>query len=220
MTYYFGFEPSDELKTKISAMRSAVAANEKELYKHRDAVVHKTVEELIDYLLTKIVNTFPDGDHKKTMIKVTDIVQSTSTKLLNQVLGKDKNEDVMPTVDFFENQTAHKDANGVERLGFKMSDTLYNSMNDIFTQTISSGDGDGKALNSVFDSFTDAVVQHFLSEFSSTLNLGFVKRKLLPIADSAIKKGVKMGNKQIFPHLAASDKVEVCELYQPLIYQV
>lgn len=220
MAYYFGFEPSDDLKTKIATFRAAITAGDQELYKHRNDVSLQAVEELINYLLTEIVLTLPEGDMKKTMLKVVDIVQSTSTKLLNQILGKDKNADVQKTIDFFENETIKADNNGLERIGFKMTDELYTRMNTIFTNTIESGDGDGAELNKVFDDFTDAVVQHFLMNYSATLKLGMIKRKLLPIADAAIKKGVKVGNKQLFAQLKPDDKVDLCNIYGQLIFEV
>lgn len=220
MAYYFGFEPSDDLKNNISAMRAAVEAKDAKLFEHRDVVVKKMVNELIDILLTQLVHTLPEGNEKKTMLKVSDIVQSTSTKLMGQILGKDDVADVMPTIDFFENKTAKVDANGVERLGFELTSALHEKMHSMFSEAIQNGTADGRALNAVFDEFTDAVVQHFLSDFADTLKLGFVKRKLLPVADSAIKKGVKMGNKQLFPQLNDEDKVDVCTIYSDLMFTV
>lgn len=218
MAYYFGFEPSDELKGMITELRAAVTAGA-ELYSHRDKVVKQTVNELIDYVLVQTVKMLPDGDKKNTMLKVTDIVQSTATKLLNQILGKDKNADVEQTLAFFEDKTANTDASGVERLGFEMSPAMFEKMNGFFDQTISSGTGSSDDMLTVFNDFTDLVLQHFLTDFASTLKLGFVKKKLLPVADMAIKKGVKVGNGQLFPQLRDPEKVEISKIYQALLFE-
>lgn len=218
MAYYFGFEPSAELKTMIVDMRAAVDSGA-ELYPIRDNMVKKTVSELIDYVLVQLVQLLPDGDKKNTMLKMTDIVQSTSTKLLNQILGKDKNADIQETIRFFEDKTAKVDQTGLERLGFEMTPDLYNRMNSLFDKAISNGSCESSDMLTVFNDFTDAVLQHFLTDFAATLKLGFVKRKLLPVADVAIKKGVKMGNKQLFPQLKDPEKVKISEIYQALIFE-
>lgn len=219
MAYYFGFKPSSVLTSKIADLRAAVSANENNLYTHRDSVLLQTTEELVHYILTEIINTFPDGDDKTSMLKVADFVQSTIGKLLSQVLGKDSNADVMPTIKFLEEKTLNKDAEGVERISFEMSPELYQKTKTVFDGAVEAGDVEVGLLNKTFDDLTDAIMQHFLTDMTSTLKLGFVKKKLLPVADGAIRKGIKVGTKKIFPELEIEEKVDLCKLYLPLMFE-
>lgn len=218
MRYYFGFKPSAVLTTKITELRAAVSAKQTNLYVQRDAVMLQITEELVNYLLTEIINTFPDGDDKTTMLKVADFVQSTINKLLNQVLGKDSDADAMTTIDFLEQKTFITDSAGDERIGFEMTEALYTGTKNVFTGAVAAGDVDIATLKAVFDDLTDAIMQHFLTDMTGTLKLGFVKSKLLPVADSAIRKGIKVGTKKIFPELEVEEKVDLCQLYLPLMF--
>lgn len=220
MASYFGFAPSDKLKNQIAAARSARAADEKKLYVHRDGIVHSIVHELIDTVLGDLVALLPEGDKKHTMEKMVSIVDSTAQKLINQILGKDDNKQVFKTLDFFENKTLNKDTSGDERVGFQMDAGLYTRMNKVFGE-VQAGNGEAQRdeMIAVFNDFTDANLDHFMLKFADSLDLGFIKRKLLPIAEAAIAKGVKMGIKRLLPMLHQEEMQRMTEHYQATLFE-
>lgn len=220
MSYYFGFEPSDNLKEQIATLREQVEANGSNLYEKRDTIMLGILDEIIDHLLVKLISLLDEGKKKDTMVKMTNLVRSVSHGLLKQLLGKSSNEEAKPSLDFLFNETINKNADGEDRVGFVMTPELYNAMTGSFAEVFA---GNGKAICqefvTVFNNFADACLKHFVMDFANTLKLGFIKRKAVPVAESAISKGVHMGNKDLFPQLEQEDFEDVANHYQTLIFE-
>ena len=59
-----------------------------------------------------------------------------------------------------------------------------------------------------------------MMDFAKTLDLGFIKRKLLPIAQSAISGGVNMMTKRLFPKLGQAELERFAVRYKPLFFRL
>lgn len=221
MAKYFGFVPSETLQQKLATLKEHEQSGKKDLYIPRDDVLVLVIDEQIDNVLAKLIDLLPDGDKKKTMEKMTGIVKSAASALLKQLLGKAKNEEIVESMSFINNKGLKVDAAGTQRVSFAIADDLYNRMNTLFTQ-VEEGKGEAirKDIEVFFNDFTDANLQHYVLDFSQTLNLGFIKRKAVPIAEAAISKGVKIGNKGLFPNLGQDELEQLVAHYRQLFFEV
>ena len=104
MSYYFGFTPSVELSATIDKAYELIGSKSSERYDvYRDKITQLTSKELMDALLIKLIESLPDDSERKAhLIKTAETIEATSDKLINTLLSPTKNEDVLPSFDFFD----------------------------------------------------------------------------------------------------------------------
>ena len=123
MAHYFGFVPSDKLKALIVEAEQIVASNEEvPYYPYRDALTHQTARDLIDNLLVGLVDIIPNPERQASMRKVVVTVERATDTLLNILLGKENNEEVLPSFHFLRDRATFIDNDGLKRVGFKLTE--------------------------------------------------------------------------------------------------
>ncbi|MEC9444435.1 MAG: hypothetical protein VX408_05135 [Pseudomonadota bacterium] len=219
MAHYFGFVPSDKLKVLISEAEQVVASNEQvEYYPYRDALTHQTARDLTDNLLVGLVEIIPNPERQAAMRKIVATIERATDTLLNILLGKENNEDVLPSFHFLKDQATFIDNEGVKRIGFKLSETDVRTIVEGFA-AITPEHVDRAKFKTALETMNDATLTHFVSRYAETLKLGMIKRKSVPVAKSAIDKGMNMALNKLLPDLPNDSLNRLANYYRPFIIE-
>ena len=219
MAHYFGFVPSDKLKVLISEAEQVVASNEQvDYYPYRDALTHQTARDLTDNLLVGLVEIIPNPERQAAMRKIVATIERATDTLLNILLGKENNEDVLPSFHFLKDQATFIDNEGVKRIGFKLSETDVRTIVEGFA-AITPEHVDRAKFKTALETMNDATLTHFVSRYAETLKLGMIKRKSVPVAKSAIDKGMNMALNKLLPDLPNDSLNRLANYYRPFIIE-
>lgn len=219
MAHYFGFVPSDKLKVLISEAEQVVASNEQvEYYPYRDALTHQTARDLTDNLLVGLVEIIPNPERQAAMRKIVATIERATDTLLNILLGKENNEDVLPSFHFLKDQATFIDNEGVKRIGFKLSEADARTVVEGFA-AITPEHVDRAKFKTALETMNDATLTHFVSRYAETLKLGMIKRKSVPVAKSAIDKGMNMALNKLLPDLPNDSLNRLANYYRPFIIE-
>ncbi|AOY42768.1 MULTISPECIES: hypothetical protein [Psychrobacter] len=219
MAHYFGFVPSDKLKVLISEAEQVVASNEQvEYYPYRDALTHQTARDLTDNLLVGLVEIIPNPERQAAMRKIVATIERATDTLLNILLGKENNEDVLPSFHFLKDQATFIDNEGVKRIGFKLSEADARTIVEGFA-AITPEHVDRAKFKTALETMNDATLTHFVSRYAETLKLGMIKRKSVPVAKSAIDKGMNMALNKLLPDLPNDSLNRLANYYRPFIIE-
>lgn len=217
MTTYFGFIPSDKLNNQINEIIDVIDNNKKaDYYTYRNEVTKQIGHELVDNLLTKTVDLIQDPDRKQRLQKVVKTVHSAVETLLKHVLGKESNDKVMDSYHFLKDKSLFTDDEGIRRIGFPLSDTIAQTMINSLALAEKSQPPHAELQDGV-DAMINANLEHFLKDFSASLNLGLLKRKAVPIAEMAISKGSELAIHKIMPDMPSDAAQRLCNHYQQLV---
>ncbi|WP_201581315.1 hypothetical protein [Psychrobacter glacincola] len=219
MAHYFGFVPSDKLKALIIDAEQVIASNEEvEYYPYRDALTHQTARDLIDNLLIGLVDIIPNPERQASMREIVGTVEKATDTLLNILLGKENNEEVMPSFHFLRDRATFIDNEGVKRVGFKLSDADAQTIEKGFA-AITPEQVDMKAFKTALETMNEETLTHFISRYAETLKLGMIKRKAVPVAKAAIDKGMSMALNKLLPDLPDRSLNRLANYYRPFIVE-
>lgn len=219
MAHYFGFVPSDKLKALIVEAEQIVASNEEvPYYPYRDALTHQTARDLIDNLLVGLVDIIPNPERQASMRKVVVTVERATDTLLNILLGKENNEEVLPSFHFLRDRATFIDNDGLKRVGFKLTEQHTAIIQKGFA-AITPEHVDTKTFKTALETMNEETLTHFISRFSETLKLGMIKRKSVPVAKAAIDKGMNMALNKLLPDLPDSSLNRLANYYRPFIVE-
>ncbi len=219
MAHYFGFVPSDKLKVLIVEAEQIVASNEEvPYYPYRDALTHQTARDLIDNLLVGLVDIIPNPERQASMRKVVVTVERATDTLLNILLGKENNEEVLPSFHFLRDRATFIDNDGLKRVGFKLTEQHTAIIQKGFA-AITPEHVDTKTFKTALETMNEETLTHFISRFSETLKLGMIKRKSVPVAKAAIDKGMNMALNKLLPDLPDSSLNRLANYYRPFIVE-
>lgn len=220
MASFFGFQPSSSLNQEIdTTLSKAKQGTSEPLYTYRDSLVNGVNHELIDAALVKLVDGLPESDRKQSLQKATQTIQSTVTKLMNQLLSKASNDEVMPSINYLEN-ALHQDNAGNRYVGFALPDDLATRLRTTFAAVER---GEGKAhLGSLAQDLkflADLALRNFMADFNKTLNLGMIKRTAASAAYTVIEKVLHVIIDKLVPSLSDDELRHFTAHYNQLVIQ-
>lgn len=220
MTYYFGFIPSDKLNQMIDEAEHVITSNEQtDYYPYRNELTQQIARELIDNLLVGLIDVIPNSERQAAMKKIVGTIERATETLLNVLLGKDKNEDILPSFNFLKNQTMFIDNDGMRRVGYKLSKESTQAIIEGF-ETVKMDVIDKTIFEKALDTINEDSLTHFLTRFTETLKLGMIKRKSIPVAKSAIDKGLSMALNKLLPQLPDAGLNRLARFYHPFFVQI
>lgn len=220
MAYYFGFIPSAELNEMIDEAERIITSNEQvDYYPYRNDLTKRIASELIDNLLVGLIDVIPNPERQAAMRKIVTTVERATETLLNVLLGKDSNEDIMPSFDFLKNESMFIDNEGKRRVGFKLSDTTAQEINEGFA-AVTPEQVDEAHFKTALETMNEAALTHFITHFTETLKLGMIKRKSIPMAKAAIDKGISMALNKLLPQLPDAGMNRLTNFYRPFIVKI
>ncbi len=216
MAHYFGFIPSDELKTLVTEAEQIIESDAQvDYYPYRDALTKQTAKDLIDNLLVGLIDNIPNPERQAAMSKIITTIEKAADTLLNILLGKENNEEIMPSFNFLKDQ-ANND--GVSRVGFKLSEEDSQTILDGFA-AVTPENVDAVKFRTALETMNEATLTHFITRFAETLKLGMIKRKSVPVAKAAIDKGMNMALNKLLPGLPDSSMNRLANYYRPFIIE-
>ena len=221
MSYYFGFTPSVELSATIDKAYELIGSKSSERYDvYRDKITQLTSKELMDALLIKLIESLPDDSERKAhLIKTAETIETTSDKLINTLLSPTKNEDVLPSFDFFDQKVLKNTQSGERRISVPLSDELAKNLLATI-ENVQAGNGleEQQNLIRLFSELTKACLQHFLVDFTKTLNLNMLKRAAIPVTDGIIVKVIDIALRRLIPQMPQESLERFTKHYQALIF--
>ncbi|WP_250162532.1 hypothetical protein [Psychrobacter sp. WY6] len=217
MAHYLGLY-LHKLKALIIDAEQVIASNEEVEYPYRDALTHQTARDLIDNLLIGLVDIIPNPERQASMRKIVGTVEKATDTLLNILLGKENNEEVMPSFHFLRDRATFIDNEGVKRVGFKLSDADAQTIEKGFA-AITPEQVDMKAFKTALETMNEETLTHFISRYAETLKLGMIKRKAVPVAKAAIDKGMSMALNKLLPDLPDRSLNRLANYYRPFIVE-
>lgn len=220
MAHYFGFIPSDKLNTMIDEAERIIISNEKvDYYPYRNDLTQQIARELIDNLLVSLIDVIPNPERQASMRKIVVTIERATETLLNVLLGKDKNEDVMPSFNFLKDQTMFIENDNLRRVGFKLPEdaaqTITEGLAAVTPNTI-----DPIKFRTALETINEETITHFISRFTETLKLGMIKRKSIPVAKMAIDKGLSMALNKLLPQLPNAGLNRLANFYRPFLIEI
>ncbi len=219
MAYYFGFEPSAKLKELIEKADQAVASDEQvEYYPHRDALTHQVARDLIDNLLVGLIDNIPNPERQESMRKVIFTIERAADTMLSILLGKENNEEVMPSLNFLKDRATFTDNKGVNRIGYKLPENAAKTIVEGFA-AVTPEHVDTVKFRAALETMNEETLTHFVTRFAETLKLGIIKRKSVPVAKLAIDKGMNMALNKLLPGLPEDSMNRLANYYRPFIVE-
>ncbi len=220
MTYYFGFIPSDKLNQMIDEAEHVITSNaQTEYYPYRNELTQQIARELIDNLLVGLIDVIPNSERQAAMKKIVGTIERTTETLLNVLLGKDENEDILPSFNFLKDQTMFIDNDGIRRVGYELSgesaQTIIKGFEAVKLEVV-----DKPAFEKALETINEDSLTHFLTRFTETLKLGMIKRKSIPVAKAAIDKGLSMALNKLLPQLPDAGLKRLARFYQPFFVEI
>lgn len=218
MTSYFGIVPSETLSGDIQQAQANRNSSEPQ-YPLRDKISLQLTEELIDNLLVQLLQNFPPSEKRDTTEELAIKIRGIVSSLLKQLLGKASNEQVTESLVFME-KSLFIDNHGQQRIGAVLPDELATQMKLCFSEILA---GNGKAYSAALTehvkSFSDVLIQHFMTDFNKTLGLGMVKRGAASVATSAVSTAVHIVVKKLIPSLNQAELEVYAKHYDAMIIQ-
>lgn len=223
MTDFFGFLPSKKLSDMIDDATTIIDEQQNiDYYPYRNALTQQIASELIDNLLVNLVDVIPNAERKEAMRKIVGTVERATETLLNILLGKDKNEDILPSFYFLKNDAMFLDNDGKRRIGFKLDEDTASDIQKGFaaTEDLPINDTDKALFKKALIAMNEAALYHFITKFTETLKLGMVKRKSIPVAKAAIDRGMALALNKLLPQLPDDGLARLANFYRPYLIHI
>lgn len=217
MTHYFGFIPSDKLDNMINEAEGIIASKQQvEYYPYRNELIHQIARELNENLLVKLIDVIPNEERQASMRKVVNTVERATETLLNVLLGKDSNDDVMPSFNFLKDDSMFMDNEGIRRVGFKLPEDSAQLISEGFAG-VTPETVDHAGFKLALETMNEQALTHFITKFTDTLKLGMIKRTSIPVAKIAIDKGMSMAINKLLPQLPDDGLNRLASFYRPYL---
>ena len=220
MTHYFGFIPSQKLSDMIDEAEHLIYSKaDVEYYPYRNALVQQIARELNDNFLVRLAQTTPNPERKAAMGKIATTIERSTESMLKVLLGKDNNEDILPSFYFLENETMFIDNAGERRVGFALteaqSQTIYKGFDAVSDDHV-----DLASFRQALVTMSDAAMYHFMTRFTQTLKLGMIKRRAIPVTKAAIDKGTGIALNRLLPQLPDDGVNRLAQFYRPYFVEI
>lgn len=220
MAHYFGFTPSQKLSDMIDEAEHIIYTKaDVDYYPYRNALVQQIARELNDNFLVRLVQTTPNPERKAAMDKIATTIERSTESMLKVLLGKDSNEDILPSFYFLENETMFIDNEGKRRVGFQLTDaqvqTIYKGFDAVSDDHVDLAD-----FRQALITMSDAAMYHFMTRFTQTLKLGMIKRRAIPVTKAAIDKGVGIALNRLLPQLPNDGVNRLAQFYRPYFIEI
>lgn len=219
MSQYFGFKPSSDLSNLIDEADALISTGKDvPYYPYRDKIAHQIAREIIDNLLISLIDVIPSPDRQASMRKIVTSIENSTDTMLNILLNKDKNKDVLPTFAFMK-ESIFEDNDGNRRIGFKLTEKAADKIITGF-EAVTEDSVDMEKFKLGLEIMNHEVLTHFITNFADTLKLGIFKRNAVPVAKIAIDKGLNMAINKLFPQLPDDALNRLVTFYRPYIVQI
>ncbi|PID37817.1 MAG: hypothetical protein CR966_00280 [Pseudomonadales bacterium] len=201
MTIYFGFIPTPELNQQLDDVIDMVANRPEEAFYPRQLeVTNQIAHEILENLFVKLVEIIDDPKRKEKMKKVVANIHSAVDSMLKHIIVEHPNDKVEDAFKFLLDDCLFTDNDGIRRVGFLMPENQGQKVVDDFA-TAKTADDPHDMLIEVMDIIIETNLDHYLTDFSKHLHLGMLKRKAIPLAETAINKASSVAIHKLLPDM-------------------
>ncbi len=193
----FGFRPSPEL-LQLMQYGLRVKNSGESLAPIRNEIALKVNEEIITALVNDLVSQFPNPARSETALKLAQYVKASVVVLLKPLLDDSPNKVAKASIEFY-GKSLFKAADGQYHVGFALDPRLYTNLQHSFTQIQAGESINQEALAENYKQLAEAIVAHFLTAFSHSLNLGMLKAKAVNIGINPILKAIYISLDNMIP---------------------
>lgn len=220
MTTYFAFKLDDATQGGIDELLrnldSGVNAPQHELHTRvslatADAILKNVVEDMME--------RFSGGESAGILHTLLGLLKGTTHMLIKQLLGKHDNATVAKMAVFLRQRRVV--VGNEVRFGFEMPADMAATFEEAFAG-IRAGQGTEQraALNELMQRFADVAVSRYLDDFTSPMDLGFIKRKAAELGRGTINKGVHAALNKLIPSLDQKELEIFADFFSGMISEV
>ncbi|REH36819.1 hypothetical protein DFR26_1957 [Paraperlucidibaca baekdonensis] len=176
-----------------------------------DAVVKAMALDVIDILKA-------GGEGGGVLNVLANLLKSTMHVLIKQIMGKVSNAEQDKLAAYLKSRRQVVD--GVTKFGFVMTPALGKRFEDILAR-IANGqlDGTRQDLTAAMSDFVESATSAFYDDFTNSLELGFVKKKMVSVGRSTIIKGSNSATSKLFMSMSDTDLQAVSAHYGRMFTQ-
>ncbi len=215
--YYFGFFPSDTLDKQIDEVYDLMDNRPDEaFFPQQEKVCNRIAHEIIEELFVKLVSMLEPSKRKDKMNKLIDNINSAIDTMLKHIITEQPNDKVIDSFNFLRNETVFEDNNGNRHIGYALSETDGQKVFNAFEQAKIS-DKPNDLLITAMHIIIRNNVDHFVGKFGKTLHLGLIKRKAIPIADTAITKACLIAVDKMLPELDKQACIKLADHFEKML---
>lgn len=195
----FGFLPSTELlETMHYGLR--VKNSGEGLTPIRNEIALSINEEILTILLIDLMKQFPSSDKSETGLKLARYLKASVVTLLQSIWSDAPNKIAKTSIEFY-GQSLFKAADQQYRVGFSLDPRLFTNLQQNLVHIQAGERVHQAALAETYKQWAEAIVRHFLTNFSQTLELDMLKAKTLDSASSTLLKAIYIALDKIIMNL-------------------
>lgn len=170
-----------------------------------DGVIKAMALDIIDILKS-------GGEGAGILGMLASLMKSTMHTLIKQIMGKVSNAEQDKLAGYLGRRRVM--VNGAVRFGFGMPDAIGARFDSVLSR-IAAGNmtNSREDLTAALYDFTEIATVNFYDEFTGSLELGFVKQKMVSMGRSAILKGSHSAVGKLFAGMHDDDLKRVCAHY-------
>jgi len=152
------------------------------------------------------------GDGAGILGMLASLLKSTMHTLIKQIMGKVSNAEQDKLAGYLSRRRVI--INGVARFGFSMPDAIGARFESVLARIAAGNMANSREdLTAAMYDFTEIATANFYDDFTNSLDLGFVKQKMVSMGRGAIVKGSHSAVGKLFAGMNDDDLKRVCAHY-------
>lgn len=213
MSYVFAFPLAADLQTKIDNMLSGHAKGEYVDAKVSTDLAIGTTDGVTKALALDVIEILKSNGEGAGLLGVlANLLKSTMHVLIRQIMGKVDHSEQDKLAGYLKNRRI--EVNGSPRFGFVMPDALGARFDELLTRIAGGNLVSARPdITKAMQDFVAVAVTSFYDEFTSCIDLGFVKRKMVDVGRGTIIKGSQSTVNKLFATMSDEDLQKVTAHY-------
>ena len=193
----FGFGPSPEL-LELMQYGLRMKNSGEALAPIRNAIALKVNEEILTTFIHDLVAQFPNPARSETALKLAQYIKASVVVLLKPLLDDAPNKVAKASIEFY-GKSLFKASDGQYRVGFALDPRLYTNVQHSFAQIQAGERINPEGLAENYKQLAEAIVAHFFTHFSHSLNLSMLNAKTVDMGISPILKAIYISLDKLIP---------------------
>jgi hypothetical protein len=212
----FGFSPSAEL-LELMQYGLRVKNSGEALAPIRNEIALQINEEILTALLNDLVAQLQNHDKSETALKLAQYVKASTAMLLKPLLADSPNQIAKTSIEFY-GKSLFKAHDGLYRVGFDLDPRLYTNLQHSFAQLQAGERVNQAALAENYKQLAEAIVAHFITDFTKTLDLGMLKAKAVDLASTTVLKATYIALDKLIPSFNRNELKTLADYHATLFH--
>lgn len=211
--YFFSFPLDAQLQQTLDDMIANHAKGQYADPSVSTTLAIGTTDGVVKALALDVIEILKSGGEGAGILGIlANLLKSTMHMLIRQIMGKVSNAEQDKLVGYLSRRRVV--VNGVARFGFSLPEAVGTRFDDLLKR-IAAGQLDNARpeLTKLMGEFVDLAVGNFYDDFTNSLDLGFVKRKLVDVGRGTVSKGSHSATGKLFQSMSDADLQKVAAHY-------